>query len=174
MIKGNSIYLRALEPEDIDLLFEWENNVDVWKISDTIHPFSRYTLEKYIASSHDIYSQGQLRLMICDIVTKEAIGCIDLFDFSAIHQRVGCGILIADEAERNKGFGSESISLITNYCFSILDCHQVYCNILENNLKSIKLFEKAGFQLIGVKKDWIKIEGKFYNELLYQYMCPES
>ena len=174
MIKGENIYLRALEPEDIDLLFEWENNVEFWKISDTIQPFSRYALEKYIASVHDIHSQGQLRLIICDSRTNEAVGCVDLFDFSAIHQRVGCGILIADESNRNKGYASESITVVSQYCFSILDCHQVYCNILEDNIMSIKLFEKVGFKKVGIKKDWIRIEGVYYDEFLYQYLNSET
>ena len=170
VIKGKQIYLRALEPNDIDLLFEWENNVEVWDISDTIQPFSRFVLEKYVDSPQDIFVQHQLRLMICKVDSKEAIGCVDLFDFSPIHRRVGCGILIAEQNERKNGFAREAVNLSVDYCFSFLDCHQVYCNILEDNYTSINLFEKSGFKRIGLKKDWINKNGKFHNEYLYQIL----
>lgn len=168
VIIGKQVFLRALEPSDIDLLYEWENNVDVWNISDTVQPFSRFNLEKYVSSPQDIYTQHQLRLMICEINTKETIGCVDLFDFSPLHNRVGCGILIAEHDHREKGYARDAINLTVDHCFNFLDCHQVYCNILEDNFKSINLFENQGFKRIGLKKDWINKNGKYQNEYLYQ------
>ena len=108
--------------------------------------------------------------MICKVDSKEAIGCVNLFDFSPIHRRVGCGILIAEQNERKNGFAREAVNLSVDYCFSFLDCHQVYCNILEDNYTSINLFEKSGFKRIGLKKDWINKNGKFHNEYLYQIL----
>lgn len=167
MIKGSDIFLRAIEPSDIDLLYEWENNTDVWQISDTLEPFSRFKLEQYVNSTHDIHTHRQVRFVIC-MNDNTPIGCIDLFDYTPVHARIGCGILIADESNRNKGFAGEALRLIKFYCFDILDCKVIYCNILESNMASIHLFEKVGFEKVGLKKDWIKISGKFYNELLYQ------
>jgi diamine N-acetyltransferase len=168
MLKGKAIFLRALEPSDIDNLYDWENDPEVWNISDTQVPFSRYQLEQYIASSHDIHVHHQIRFVICRTDTSNAIGFIDLFDYSVVHNRLGCGILIASKADYNKGFATESIELIKEYCFGILDCHQIYCNILHDNKASIGLFEKCGFERIGEKKDWIRINGEYHNELTYQ------
>lgn len=174
MIAGKSILLRALEPSDIDLLYEWENNQDVWKISDTVQPFSRYSLEKYIDSPQDIFIQHQLRLVICLQSSGEAVGCIDLFDFNPLHRRVGIGILIADEVNRNRGIARESLALTIDYCFQVLDCHQIYCNITENNFRSINLFEKLGFERVGLKRDWIREEGGFINEFMYQLIKAQA
>jgi len=33
--------------------------------------------------------------------------------------------------------------------------HQLYCNILANNCESMDLFQKLGFERIGVKKEWV-------------------
>jgi len=125
MLNGNLIKLRALEPADIDLLFEWENNSEVWQISDTTQPYSRYALEQYINSVQDIYAQKQIRFIIEELGTKKALGCVDLFDFDPNHRRVGVGILISKSDNRNKGFGKEAIGLILEYCKEILECHQV-------------------------------------------------
>ncbi len=65
------IRLRALEPEDLELLYEWENNRSYWAVSNTITPYSKYTLKRFLENSHKtIYETGQIRLMIEHIADK--------------------------------------------------------------------------------------------------------
>jgi diamine N-acetyltransferase len=164
------INLRAIEPEDIDLIYEWENDRSIWHLSSTITPFSRYLIEQYILNSeNDIYSEKQLRLMID---SKESgkiitIGSIDIFDFDPVNKRAGLGIFI-NAAERKKGFASAALFEIIEYCFKKLGLHQLYCNITEDNEASLKLFKNAGFEICGLKKDWIIDNDKYYNEYILQ------
>ncbi len=168
-LKGNTVYLRALEPTDLDFLFQLENNETVWEVSNTTSPFSRFMLKKYLENSHkDIYEAKQLRLVICVSESKKAIGCIDLFDFEPKHKRVGVGILIASEENKQKGHALEAMKLLNNYVFTHLGLHQIYAGISEDNIASIKLFEKTGFIKTGIKKDWILSNRKYKNELQYQ------
>ena len=168
-MKYEKIRLRALEPEDLELLYEWENNNVYWIISNTVTPFSKYTLKRYMENSHkSIYETGQLRLMIDLISEKKTIGTIDIFDFDPFHKRAGIGILIADEAERRKGYASMAIKCLTDYCFKTLQLHQLYCNILANNCESMDLFRKQGFVEIGVKKDWVKVSQGYVDEHMFQ------
>lgn len=82
MINDDIIRLRALEPEDLECLYKWENDMDLWEVSDTLTPFSLFTLKKYIETCHlDIYTTKQLRLMIERVDTNERIGLVDLYDF---------------------------------------------------------------------------------------------
>ena len=30
MMQDENILIRALEPEDVDILYRWENDIDVW------------------------------------------------------------------------------------------------------------------------------------------------
>lgn len=170
-LKGQHIQLRAIEPSDIDVLYQWENDTETWMVSNTQSPFSRFVLEQYITSSHqDIYSVKQLRLIICNEENK-AIGSIDLFDFDPNHLRAGVGILIAEKADRKKGYASEALSLLMDYCFSVLNLHQLYCNITIDNEPSILLFQKHGFQITGMKKQWVRDGESFKDELLLQRIC---
>ncbi len=172
-LKSEFITLRAIEPVDIDVLYQWENDTDNWKVSSTQTPFSRFVLEQYITSAHeDIYTAKQLRLMIDTIVPAgeetRAVGSIDLFDFDPNHLRVGIGILIADKSDRKKGYASEALKLLVEYCFTSLNLKQVYCNITIDNEPSILLFQKHGFQITGIKKQWIRDGAVFKDELLLQ------
>jgi diamine N-acetyltransferase len=163
------IKLRAVEPEDLELLYDWENNKQYWIISNTVTPFSRFTLKRYIENSHkNIYEIGQLRMMIDHIKTKKTIGTIDLFDFDPVHKRAGLGILIAAEEFRRHGYACMALECLIEYCFKTLLLHQLYCNILSNNCQSIELFKKLGFREIGVKKEWILSDNGYLDEHMYQ------
>jgi len=173
-MKYDKIRLRALEPEDLELLYAWENNDSYWLISNTVAPFSKYTLKRYMENSHkSIYETGQLRLMIDIFEEKKTIGTIDIFDFDPFHKRAGIGILIADEAERRRGYASMALKCLTAYCFNTLLLHQLYCNILANNCESIDLFKKIGFTQAGIKKEWIKVADGYLDEYMFQMINPK-
>ncbi len=174
-MKFKEIILRAPEPEDLELLYIWENDTSMWQLSNTLAPFSRYTLKKYIESSSDsIYESGQLRLMIELESTGITIGTIDLFDFDPFNQRAGLGILIADEGERRKGYAKMAIEALIDYAFGRLKLHQLYCNILIDNTKSINLFESMGFKITGKKEEWMRSGEKYLDEYILQLKNPQS
>ena len=168
-LKGANIYLRALEPEDLEFVYAIENNESVWEVSNTQTPYSRFLIKQYLENAHqDIYEAKQLRLAICLNDTQKAIGLIDLFDFDPKNSRAGVGLVIADLASRNKGIGSEALELVINYSFQQLQLHQLYANIGSDNEISLQLFTKFGFQKIGIKKDWNRVQNCFKDELLFQ------
>jgi diamine N-acetyltransferase len=168
-MKYNEIRLRAPEPEDLELLYEWENNRDYWIISNTMTPFSRYTLKRYIENSHkSIYETGQVRLMIDLIKEKVTIGTVDIFDFDHFHMRAGVGILIAREEYRRKGYASMALRGLTEYCFNVLKLHQIWCNIIANNTASLELFSNLGFEVTGTRREWIKDEEMYLDEHFLQ------
>jgi diamine N-acetyltransferase len=98
----------------------------------------------------------------------ETIGTIDLFDFDPAHKRAGIGILIADKENRGKGYASEALDILIGYSFTSLQLHQLYCNITTDNTESIRLFTGKGFQLVGVKKDWLLFHNCTKDEAMYQ------
>lgn len=167
-LKGEHIRLRALEPDDLDFLYELENNADIWEISGTLTPYSRHVLKLYLDNAHrDIYEVKQLRLCICD-KKDGAIGLIDLFDFDPKNHRAGIGIIVLKDENRNRGVGAEAIRLLTDYAFSTLGLRQLYANVIEGNNASVHLFKKLGFEEVGIKKDWIFSNGIYKDEILFQ------
>ena len=120
---GNTIALRALEPEDLQFLFDTENDESFWGVSNTQTPFSKFLLKQYLENAHlDIYEAKQLRLAIKDSLSSNTIGMIDLFDFNPQHKRAGIGILIHPDYQQ-KGFASEALQLLINYSFTHLQLH---------------------------------------------------
>jgi diamine N-acetyltransferase len=169
-LRGEKVNLRAIEPADIDEVYQWENDTSIWHLSNTIAPYSRFVLEQYLAGAHqDIFTSKQLRLVIC-LPSAKPIGCIDLFDFDPLHQRAGVGILIVDHADRGKGYASEALALLIGYCRDILHLNQLYCNITSGNDSSLKLFASQGFEICGTKKAWLRDSKGWRDESMLQLL----
>ena len=167
-LEFGNIRFRALEPEDINLLYDWENNEEIWEVSNTYEPFSKYILAQYIKESkRDIYETKQVR-MIIETLKGKAVGAIDLFDFDPFHFRAGVGILIHDIKDRKLGYANDALQLLCSYASSHLRLHQLFANISVDNLVSIQLFKKNGFELTGTKKDWRRTMDGWKTELFFQ------
>jgi diamine N-acetyltransferase len=166
-LKGEEISLRALEPSDADLLYKWENDPEIWPVSLTQIPFSKFILEEFVNTAYnDFYTNKQLRLMATSNNSGVTVGILDLFEFEPQHARCGVGIYI-NEQYRNNGLALESIELIKKYCFSVLHLKQIYAHINNSNSRSIALFEKAGFEKSGHKKSWNKTGLNSYEDVWF-------
>jgi len=173
LLQNELVHLRALEHEDVDLLYRWENSPEIWAVSNTLVPYSKHVLTKYIESSHhDLFESRQLRLIIEAKPAFNPIGAIDLFDYEPYHTRAGIGILIAEKSERKKGYAGAALDVLNDYCFQYLKMHQLYCNIAVDNHNSLKLFKSKGFIIAGIKKDWIRGVKGWIDEYMLQKINP--
>ena len=174
-LTGNTIVLRALEPEDLEFVYAVENDERIWDVSNTQTPYSRFLIREYLKNAQqDIYEAKQLRLAICKKNTFHPIGLIDLFDYDPKNNRAGVGILIKEDDNRNLGVGSETLELLIKYAFSKLNLHQLYANIAIDNTASLKLFTNFGFEKIGIKKQWNLVNGRYKDEAMFQLMNPNN
>lgn len=168
-LKGDNIYIRALEPNDLEFVYAIENDQSIWEVSNTHTPYSRFLVKQYLENAHqDIYEAKQLRLAICQDQDFPALGLIDLFDFDPKNNRAGVGIVIQDNENRKQNIGSEALELLIEYAFCNLNLHQLYANIGTENEASKALFTKFGFEMVGVKKDWNFVNGIYKDEAIFQ------
>ena len=175
MLKKNNISIRAPEPQDLDFLFQMENDSGLWHLSNTLTPFSRFDLEQFILlSDKDIFVTKQARFIIEkeDEQGIKPVGAVDLFDFEPQHKRAGLGIMVV-EPERKKGVASQALDIVIDYAFQILGLHQLFCHIETSNAGSLELFQKKGFEITGLKKDWNLRNHAWVDEYLLQLINPE-
>ncbi len=162
-LTDGKILLRALEPADVDLLYEWENDAEVWDDGATLAPFSRALLADYVANYEtDIFTARQLRLMIEVVETGQAAGTLDLFDFDPRNRRCGVGILIATPFRR-RGYARSALKLAAGYCGQHIGMHQWYSICGVDNAASRALFQSAGFKISGRLRSWIR-SGRSYRD----------
>jgi len=167
-LENENLLLRALEPEDLDILYVWENNTELWQYGATLTPYSKFALRDYLNNSlQGIVSSGQLRLMAVEKKSQATVGTIDLFDYDPIHQRAAVGILV-DTPFRCKGYGEQILNLSADYAFHILHLNQLYAYIPVSNTASFNLLRKCGYEEAGVLKSWFKTSDGFEDTHLMQ------
>jgi len=160
----NIITLRAMEPEDLEVLYGVENDDTLWSIGSTNVPYSRYTLHDYIANSKDdIYADHQVRLMI-DNEQQQTVGMVDLVSFDPKNLRAEVGIVILSQY-RHLGYATEALSQVMRYAKRVLHLHQLYAYVASDNQPSLRLFQKCGFQTTANLKDWL------YDGTQYHHAC---
>ena len=47
-LQGLNIYLRALEPEDLEFIYRIENDENIWEVSNTQTPYSKFLIRQYL------------------------------------------------------------------------------------------------------------------------------
>lgn len=167
-MNGELIRLRAVEPEDVDLIFIWENDETLWRYGAVKGPISRHQLWNYAQNyDADPMKNGEIRFVVEDINTGEAVGCIDLTEIDSYNCRAQVGIFIS-KLHRNRGLAQDALSLLNDYACKILGLHQVWAVIGRENTSSISLFEKSGFKSCGCLRSWIKIRTSYEDALIYQ------
>ena len=172
-LSGPNLFLRAVEPNDASFLFIWENNPNNWRVSHTEVPFSMHNIHQLIEQFSNPRTSGQVRLILVQHSTNKPIGTIDLFDISFKHGFATLGVLIAEEADRGKGYAQEALMLCINYCSEHLALRNLQCFVHADNLPSLNLFKKLNFREVGVRKEWYIYQENRIDEIAFQ-LCLKN
>ncbi len=157
-----------MEPEDLDVLYQIENDPGTWCVGIVNVPYSRYLLHDYIANATgDIYADKQVRLMI-ENVEGACVGMVDLVNFDPRHSRAEVGVVI-QECYRRRGYATEALRLALDYAHEVVHLHQVYVVVSVENEVSLKLFKSLGFEDGAVLKDWLYANDTYREAYLLQY-----
>ncbi len=162
-----NIRLRAIEPEDLDLLYQIENDTRLWNVGATNVPYSRYTLHDYIAtSSDDVFADRQVRLVV-ENEQGETVGIVDLVRFEPQHQRAEAGIVIM-QLHRRKGYAKKALEQLCDYALRVVHLHQLYVVVSEDNTAALQLFGNNGFERQAVLREWLFDGKNYHNAVMMQ------
>ncbi|WP_177603078.1 GNAT family N-acetyltransferase [uncultured Phocaeicola sp.] len=161
------VFLRAPEPEDLDVMFSIENDAELWKVGTATGPYSRYQLRRYIAESqNDLFLDRQLRLMVVHPVDG-VIAIADLCSFDPRHNRAEVGIVVRSD-KRHAGIGRRALQLLEIHSFGLLGIHQLYAYIAADNLFCQSIFRHEGYMESGCFKHWLRTADGYKDVFLFQ------
>lgn len=164
-LSTSRLELRALEPEDLDLLYTIENDETLWDVCDDTAPYSRYALRQYIANQpQDLYQCRELRLIVVEKETNEAVGVVDLVNYSPKNQRAEISIALLRE-KRTFGFGGEAIFLLENYVQRFYGLRMLYAMVSScHNRLAYNMFTRLGYAHVATLPMWHK-RGDSYEDI---------
>ena len=174
-IQHKRLTLRSIEKQDIDFLFQVENDLKYFHLSDSYGPYTKEELLNYIHQAKAPLTKAkQYRLVIC-LPSNEPIGFLDLYAYNENEKSIGLGIIIYDKNYRNKGFAKTAITLINQWCFNTGMIQAIFADVLATNQNSLLLFRALGFKQYKIIDKWnpylkvfkqmicLKLESNTYN-----------
>jgi RimJ/RimL family protein N-acetyltransferase len=105
--------------------------------------------------------------------TEKLIGNCGFFDIDHVNQTAELGIFIGNKVFRNKGYGSEALSLLIDYGFKALNFHNIMLKVYEFNKNAIKCYEKVGFKQIGKRREALHRNLEKHN-IVFMDILPEA
>lgn len=162
---ANAIHLRALEPEDLALMYRIENLPSFWDSGAATVPYSRYALREYITTAHnDLFLDGQVRLVIEAGTT--AVGFADLVNLDTKHLRAEISLAILPEYQ-GQHIGHRAIEALCDYARR-LRLHQIYAVIAVTNTPASHLFRSLGFSPTATLTDWLFAGDTYVSAVVWQ------
>lgn len=173
-LSDGTIYLRALEPSDLDTVYLLETESALTDSGFFSAPPSRMFLSRYLQEyDADVFAARQVRFGICLSSTGQLIGTADLSDlnFQSRNGFIGIGLL---PAMRGRGLGARAVRLLCGYAREELHLHCLCVQVAADNEASRRLFEACGFSTCGCLRSWLRRGAKYYDALLLQILFPHS
>jgi diamine N-acetyltransferase len=140
------IHISEITREDLPYIHWVENLEEYWHINEHPGPYTMEEITDCFFPSRLYPLHKQQRWLIRKSDDNIAIGIIDAFDFNENEKSIGIGILIPNRTDHQRGFGKEAIRLLIKKLTFDKHIAKVFALIDKDNIPSIQLFEKSGFE----------------------------
>lgn len=74
--------------------------------------------------------------------------------------------------DRDRGFGTEAVQLVTRHAFTDLDLHRIELRVLVSNLRAVRSYEKSGFSVESRERDTAFAAGHWQDDLIMVLFEP--
>lgn len=178
-LAGSKIFLRYLEDTDAESLLDLQlRNREFFQKTSPTFEDDYYTLDekrKYISNS--IKQRENEREHSFGIFLKDngkLIGTINLFSIiRGPLQKCMIGYSL-DKQYNGKGYTTEAVSLLVEFAFSELKLHRIEAGVKPDNIGSMRVLEKAGFQKEGIERKGVKINGQWEDHQIFAIISEDN
>ena len=163
------VYLRALEPEDYKTSIKWRKDDQIWEmLGGTKYFVSEAYEKKWVEDT--IFSSKDLKLAICLCEDDRYIGNVYMTDLNMINRTCSSHILIGEKDCWGKGYAREALMQAIDYVVKERGIQRIEALVLESNSQSLRMFEKCGYVLEGVKRNAVYKNGTFHNQCIIAFV----
>lgn len=167
---GEHLYLSPINTDEVDIYLQWMNDQAV------AVNFGQYN--KLVSSKSDMKwlyepSKDMHRYAMVLLDGDVLIGSISLHNIDNLNRNAFIGIFIGNEEHRGIGYGFESIRLILNYGFKVMNLHNIMLTVHADNYAGIACYKKVGFRETGRMAEWVFKDGKYIDKLYMGIMEHE-
>ena len=159
------VYLRALEPDDYKTSIKWRKDDEIWNLLGGTKYFVSEAYEKKWVEN-TIFDSKDLKLAICLVENDRYIGNVYMTDINMINRSCESHILIGERDCWGQGYAREALLLAVDYMNKERGLRRFEALVLKGNTSSIKMHEKCGYVLEGVRRGAVYKNGEFQDQLI--------
>lgn len=164
----NELRLRVLEKDDLEFLHRLQNDPDVM---DFWFSEAHVTMEQLKQNYEKRLEDDDFRQFILTR-NDERLGFLGIVRISGKHRHAEFIIMI-DPVHQGNGYAKAATKLAMSYAFNTLNLHKLFLIVDKENKKAIHIYERAGFQVEGEKKEHFFVNGS-YHDAVSMYMLDRD
>ena len=173
-VVGERVALGPYHRGLIPLLWKWENDLPLAPLSgDPMVPLTLEAMEAEYDKHHRELPKESATFAVYERTTLRPIGKAGLSQINHMHRTAELGIVIGEPDCLGKGYGTEATRLLLDYAFNALGLHNVFLRVYAYNARAIRAYEKAGFKVIGRRREAHRIGGKPFDEVYMDCLATE-
>ena len=163
-VRGERVYLRALEPSDVEHVHRWYGHADTARL---MGEMPRSLARRRADAEADLGKAGGdwFAFVICLLTDDRPIGRADVFGIDRVNGAAGFGIAIGEHDLRGAGLGTDAVNAIADFCFGQLRLERLWLVTDSVNARAQHVYEKAGFVHEGVLRRAFYQDGVFQDDI---------
>jgi RimJ/RimL family protein N-acetyltransferase len=161
LLLGRLVRLAALDPDkDPEIIARWSFDAEYRRLldSDPARPERAAPIKAELEKRAE--RENSFGFGIHTVPEDRLIGFVNLWIASWASAEAFVGIGIGERAYWGKGYGTDAMQLALRFAFSELNLERVSLEAFANNTRAIRSYEKAGFWLEGVQREWVRRDGQ--------------
>jgi RimJ/RimL family protein N-acetyltransferase len=171
MLASDKLIIRPIEEADLKKIKLWKNDPE---IKESLGGFSFGFSDKDILKWYKNAKKEGYRWALVVKSNNKLIGFVGIYNVNYVNRNAEFGILIGDKTAHGKGYATEAMRIIVDYCFNELNLNRIYLYVLANNVPAIKAYEKNGFCLEGKLRQHIYRAGKYIDNYVMGIIKDEQ
>jgi RimJ/RimL family protein N-acetyltransferase len=169
---GETVYLRAVERDDIERCLRWINDPEVTRfLVAGRKPATRKRQEEWIDKANA--TEHEMVFAICLVENDLHIGNCGLHEIDPVDRRAVVGILIGERSMQSKGHGTAAMRLLLDHAFETLNLERVQLSVYSNNPRAQRVYERLGFKHEGVLRKNRYKRGEYVDEIVMGLLRAE-
>ncbi|MBM7857434.1 GNAT family N-acetyltransferase [Lentzea nigeriaca] len=171
---GKLVRLRAVEPEDWEVFWRFDQNTVDGRRSDKIHPPRSASRQRQWAEQAALKEPDNdaFQLAIESLADGALVGALSTYFVDHRAGRFMYGIALGSEHHR-RGYASDAVPLLLNHMFGERRLHKCEAGVWAFNEPSIALHRKLGFTEEGRLRDHEFFAGRHHDVVLFGMTAPE-
>ncbi len=166
LIRGEKVWLRAFEQEDLEAHWLAVNDGDVAHFTGYRAPQSMRDVQNWYETRVHGSEKQKYFFVISPIGSAEFLGVVMLFGFESRLGGPELGIFVSDKARWGQGLGTDAVNAMLDFAFGSLDINRIWVTTSAQNKRSQRAAQNAGFSVEGTIREHILQHGHFQDSLL--------